>query len=66
MPASIPKTTRQWIHGRPLENGRLGLQHFELREVTLPELKDGEALVRVKLINIHFNTRIRMATRAIL
>src|SRR5277367_1094605 len=61
----MPKTTRQWIYGKPIENGKLGPQHFELREVVLPELKDGEALVRVKLINIHSNTRMRMATRAI-
>jgi NADPH-dependent curcumin reductase CurA len=63
--SSMPKTTRQWIFAKPLENGKLGPYHFELRDVTLPELKDGEALVRVKLINIHSNTRMRMATQAI-
>ena len=61
----MPKTTRQWIYGKPLENGKLGPQQFELREVTLPQLQDGDALVRVKLVNIHSNTRMRMATRAI-
>jgi NADPH-dependent curcumin reductase CurA len=61
----MPKTTRQWIYAKPLENGKLGSQHFELRDVALPELKDGEALVRVKLINIHSNTRMRMASGAI-
>jgi NADPH-dependent curcumin reductase CurA len=61
----MPKTTRQWIYAKPLENEKLGPRHFELREVALTELKDGEALVRVKLINIHSNTRMRMATRAI-
>src|SRR5271156_1722002 len=61
----MPKTTPQWIYGKLLENGKLGPEQFELREVTLPELKDGEALVRVKLINIHSNTRMRMATLAI-
>jgi NADPH-dependent curcumin reductase CurA len=62
---STPKTTRQWIYAKPLENGELRPQHFDLRDVTLPELKAGEALVRVKLINIHSNTRMRMATQAI-
>lgn len=38
---------------------------FALGEVALPDLKNGEALVRVKLINIHSNTRTRMATMAI-
>lgn len=60
----VPKTTRQWIYGKPLENDKLGREQFELREVPLPDLKDGEALVRVKLINIHANTRMHMATRS--
>ena len=34
-----------------------------MRVVPLPDLKGGEALVRVKLINIHANTRMNMATR---
>jgi NADPH-dependent curcumin reductase CurA len=49
----------------PLDKDKLAPQHFELREIALPELKDGEALVRVKLINIHSNTRMRMSTQAI-
>jgi len=61
----MPKTTRQWIYGKPVENDKLGPEQFELREIPLPELMDGEALVRVKLINIHANTRMRMATRNI-
>jgi NADPH-dependent curcumin reductase CurA len=61
----MPNTTRQWIYAQPLCQGKLGPQHFELREISLPELKEGEALVRVKLINIHSNTRMRMSTEAI-
>jgi NADPH-dependent curcumin reductase CurA len=61
----MPNTTRQWIYAKPLQKGKLGPEHFELREVALPELKDGEALVRVKLINIHSNTRMRMSTHAV-
>jgi NADPH-dependent curcumin reductase CurA len=59
----VPKTTRQWIYAKPIENDKLGREHFELREVPLPDLKGGEALVRVKLINIHANTRMHLATR---
>jgi NADPH-dependent curcumin reductase CurA len=61
----MPKTTRQWIYATPLKNGKLGPEHFELREIALPQLKDGEALVRVKLINIHCNTRMRMYSGAV-
>src|SRR3978361_1355905 len=39
----------------------LGPEQFELREVAIPELQQGEALVRVKLLNIHSGTRARMA-----
>ncbi|HEY1657389.1 MAG TPA: NADP-dependent oxidoreductase [Candidatus Sulfotelmatobacter sp.] len=61
----MPNTTRKWIYAKPLENGKLAPQNFELREVGLPEVKDGDALVRVKLINIHCNTRMRMYTGAV-
>jgi NADPH-dependent curcumin reductase CurA len=40
---------------------RLELEQFELREVPVPELLQDQALVRVKLINIHSATRTRMA-----
>jgi len=40
---------------------RLGLEQFSLRELPIPDLKPGQALVRVKLINIHSGTRWRMA-----
>src|SRR5258708_38226680 len=39
----------------------LGPEQFQLREVPIPELKQGQALVRVKLVNIHSGTRARMA-----
>jgi hypothetical protein len=37
------------------------LEQFELQETRLFALEDGQVLVRVKLINIHANTRTRMA-----
>jgi NADPH-dependent curcumin reductase CurA len=42
-------------------NDVLGPEQFELREGPIPELKQGQALVRVKLVNIHSGTRARMA-----
>src|SRR5262252_3319527 len=61
----MARTTRQWIYAKPAENDRLSPDCFASREAPLPELKDGEALVRVRLINIHANTRMRMATKNI-
>ena len=57
----MPRTTRQWIYGKAVENDALVPECFALREVTLPEPKDGELLVRVRLINIHSHTRMRMS-----
>src|SRR3979409_1224996 len=57
----MPTKLRQWIFVRPMVNDLLGLEQFELREVPIPELQQGQALVRVKLVNIHSGTRARMA-----
>src|SRR5258708_4514596 len=39
----------------------VGREQFTLRELPVPEPKQGQALVRVKLVNIHSGTRARMA-----
>src|SRR5258707_13877551 len=56
-----PSKFRQWICDKPMVNDVLGPEQFELRELPIPELKQGQALVRVKLVNIHSGTRARMA-----
>ena len=58
----MPRTYRQWIFAKPMDNDVLGLPQFELRELPIPELDHGQALVRIKLINIHSGTRARMAS----
>jgi len=45
-----------------MAGGALGSEQFELRELPIPELQQGQALVRVKLVNIHSGTRSRMAS----
>jgi NADPH-dependent curcumin reductase CurA len=57
----LPAKYRQWIFAKPMVNDVLGQEQFELREIPIPELKQGQALVRVKLVNIHSGTRARMA-----
>jgi NADPH-dependent curcumin reductase len=52
---------RRWIYAKGMVENALGVEQFELREQPMPELKDGQALVRVKLINVHSSTRLRMA-----
>jgi NADPH-dependent curcumin reductase CurA len=58
----MPSSYRQWVYAKPMLDGVLGPDQFELREQRLPKLEAGEALIRVNLINIHSATRARMAT----
>ena len=51
---------RQWVFTKPIEDA-LTAGHFEMRNLPLPALQEGEALVRVKLLNLHPGARFRMA-----
>jgi NADPH-dependent curcumin reductase CurA len=57
----MPDRFRQWVVAQPLANEALAASHFEQRMVPMPALHDGEALVRVKLLNVHAATRLRIA-----
>lgn len=50
---------RQWIFCGPIE-GSLDPGHFEMQALPLPALREGDALVRVKLLNLHPGARFRM------
>lgn len=56
----MQKTLRKWTYAKPIEDDTVRLDQFALVESPIPELKEGEALVRVKLVNIHSSTRARM------
>jgi len=58
----MPKTFRQWILAKPMKNDELTPKQFALRDLPIPELTCGQALVRVKLVNIHSATRSRIAS----
>ncbi|GGC59909.1 MDR family NADP-dependent oxidoreductase [Chelatococcus reniformis] len=58
----MSETYRQWIFAKPMVDDVLGPEQFELRERPIPDLAPNQALVRVRLINIHSATRSRMAT----
>jgi len=61
----MTETFRQWIHARPMSDDTIGPDQFEMRTLPVPVLQEGEALVRVKLINLHSATRTRMASGAV-
>ena len=54
---------RRWIFARPLE-GKLTEAHFERREEPVPALRQGQALVRVRLVSIDPANRLYLAMQA--
>lgn len=54
---------RRWIFARPLD-GPLTLAHFERRDAPLPRLRQGQALVRVRLVSIDPANRLYFAMQA--
>ena len=61
----MQKVARQWIYAKAMDDGGLREEHFALREQPIPDVPDNHALVRVKLVNIHANTRMQLARGAI-
>jgi NADPH-dependent curcumin reductase CurA len=57
---AMPETLRQWIFAKPLAGDAIRADQFALRELPIPELRPDQALLRVRLLNIHSATRIRM------
>jgi NADPH-dependent curcumin reductase CurA len=65
MATLAPKTFRRWVYAKPMTDGSLTLDQFALEEAPTPEPAEGQALVKVKLLNIHSATRSRLASGAI-
>src|SRR5215471_6844900 len=55
-------TNKQWIYARKPE-GQVGPEHFEMREGAMPELAEGEVLVRSQLLSLDPASRAWMAGR---
>jgi len=56
--AEVPKTVKKWILAKNVgDDNKLTLDHFKLVEQPMPQIKQGEALVKVILCNIHASTR---------
>lgn len=54
---------RRWIYARALE-GPLSASHFERRDQPAPQLRQGQALVRVRLVSIDPANRLYFAMQA--
>lgn len=55
--------SRQWIYARPIE-GALQTAHFAYREVPIPQLRQGQALIRTRLISIDPANRLYFAMQS--
>lgn len=64
MVSPIPNSYREWVYARPVVDNVLSRENFDLREHECPPLQVGQALVRIKLVNIHSATRRRMIAGA--
>lgn len=58
---AVPDHFRQWVVKEGVAGGVLREQNFEQRVVPMPHMQEGEALARIKLINVHAATRMRIA-----
>ncbi len=54
---------RRWVFSRPLD-GPLSEAHFERRDAAAPALRQGQALVRVRLVSIDPANRLYLAMQA--
>jgi NADPH-dependent curcumin reductase len=57
----VPSQFSQWVVKGMLVDDALTEADFERREVSVPDLREGEALVKVRLLNIHSATRLRIS-----
>ncbi len=59
---SLPKKNRQWVYAKPMVNDKITLEQFAMKEIPILEPKEGQALVRVKLVGIHPRVRQSMSS----
>lgn len=59
----MPNVNRQWIYTRALE-GPLQLDHFACRDEPVPDLRQGQALIRTRLISIDPANRLYFAMQS--
>jgi NADPH-dependent curcumin reductase len=57
---TVPIVNRQWIYSEPIR-GNLRTDNFSLREAPLPKIRQGQALVRNKLISLDPANRVYFA-----
>lgn len=60
----LPATYRQWVIASPVTGDAITPDQFAMHELPIPALDEGQALVRIKLINLHSRTRLRIPTTA--
>jgi len=59
---SLPKKAARWVYAKPMANDAMTLAQFDRRELAMSDPKEGQALVRVKLVGIHPRVRESMSS----
>src|SRR5690606_33774791 len=59
--AQVPRTYRKWVVAKPVIDRQLTPDNFRLVEEPLPTIREGQCLIKIRLINIHSLTRDRMS-----
>jgi NADPH-dependent curcumin reductase CurA len=58
--AQTAQTYKKWVVAKPVVDRKLTIENFRLIEEPIPRIRDGQCLIKVRLINIHAATRDRM------
>jgi NADPH-dependent curcumin reductase CurA len=61
--AETPKTYRKWIITKPVIDNKLTLEHFKMIEEPMPQIRQGQALAQIKMLNVHSGVRSRMGVK---
>ena len=61
--AETSKTYKKWVVTKPVIDNKLTLDHFKMVEAPMPQVPQGSALIKVKVVNIHSGVRSRMGPK---
>lgn len=63
--ADTPKTYKKWVLAKRVIDRKITPENFKLIEEPIPPIKDGQCLIKVRLIDIHSDTRERMGNGSV-
>jgi len=61
--AETAKTYKKWVITKPVTDNKITTEHFKMLELPMPQIQQGQTLIKVKVINIHSGVRSRMGPK---